>query len=225
MIPKTIHYIWVGSRTIPAKYQSFINEWSRKMPDWEIIRWDESNFDIEHSADYCREAYALKKWAFVSDYIRVKVLYDHGGIYLDADEEMIRSLDRFVEHSVFFGLEPGLRLQAGVFGCEPQNRLIGTILAQYDQMHYVVDRRPDNTVIGIHFQNILQEVYPQFVPTESAPTILDGGVAIYPSRYFCPDLATLKITDESYTVHRPMGSWLPPNSRKNCILSSPKSDC
>lgn len=213
MIPKKLHYVWVGGAEIPAKYQAFIENWSRLMPGWEIIRWDETNFDIENSSNYCRQAYEQKRWAFVSDYIRVKVLYDHGGIYLDTDEEMVQSLDCFVECTAFFGLEAGARLQAGVFGCQAKNHIVGQILAYYDHLYYEVDGRQDNTVIGTHFLMVLQKEFPEFVPKEPDAKDLGDGVVVYPSRYFCPDLATLSITKESYTIHRPMGSWLSPREK------------
>lgn len=211
MITKKLHYVWVGGGPIPPTYQAYIDRWSVLMPDWEVVRWDEQNFDV-HSSAYCRQAYEQKRWAFVSDYIRVKVLYDHGGIYLDTDEEMVQSLECFAQHQAFFGLESGPRLQAGVFGCQAKNEAVGAILKHYDQRGYLVNGKQDNTVVGTHFLEVLRGLYPDFEPKEQV-TVLADGVVVYPSRYFCPDLATLRITDESYTIHRPMGSWLSPKDQ------------
>ena len=120
------------------------------MPDWEVVRWDESNFDVNCSV-LCKQAYEAKRWAFVSDYVRVKVLYEEGGIYLDTDEEMVQSLDRFAYHKAFFGMEAGLRLQAGVFGCEPKNEIMAAILEYYNQIEYIENDKQNNIVIGTHF--------------------------------------------------------------------------
>lgn len=212
MIPKKLHYVWVGGTEIPAKYQAFIENWSRLMPEWEIVRWDEMNFDVKNSSDYCRQAYAQKRWAFVSDYIRVKVLYDHGGIYLDTDEEMVQSLDCFAVHQMFVGMEPGNIIGAQVFGCQKGNSLMGKILDYYNQLDYLSEGVQNNTVIGTHFKNVIQQNYPELELKENVQYLGDG-VVVYPSQYFCPDLMTLEITEESYTIHRPMGSWLSPRAR------------
>lgn len=206
MIPHKLHYVWVGGAPIPAKYQAFIDHWAELMPDWEIVRWDESNFDIENSSDFCRQAYEHKRWAFVSDYIRVKVLYEHGGIYLDTDEQMVQSLERFAEHNFFVGMEPVNRIGGQVFGCEAKNEVMGAILAHYNGINFQIEPQSNTTVIGARFGQVLKELYPTLELKEEAQH-LDQGVVIYPSTYFCPDLMMLKITDESYTIHRPMASW------------------
>lgn len=212
MIPHKLHYVWVGGAPIPAKYQAFIDHWTELMPDWEIVRWDESNFDIENSSDFCRQAYEHKRWAFVSDYIRVKVLYEHGGIYLDTDEQMVQSLERFAEHKFFVGMEPVNHIGGQVFGCEAKNEVMGAILEHYDSINYIEDGKQNNVVIGSHFAAVLEKLYPQFALKEEVQQLGDG-VVVYPSTYFCPDLATLKITSDSYTIHRPMGSWLSPTAK------------
>lgn len=176
------------------------------MPDWEIVRWDETNFDLLQS-EFCRQAYEAKRWAFVSDYIRVNVMYNFGGIYLDVDEEMIQPLYKFALHKAFFGMEAGNRLQGGLFGCEKNSPVIGEILVHYNSLEYIKNGQQDNTVIGTRFVEVLQDRYPHFQLNEQIQE-LEEGVFVYPSRYFCPDLATLKITEESFTIHRPMGSWL-----------------
>ena len=89
MIPKVIHYCWFGYNPIPKEYYSYMQSWQEKCPDYKIQRWDESNFDVDQNL-YCKQAYARKKWAFVSDYARLKIIYEHGGIYLDTDVEVIK---------------------------------------------------------------------------------------------------------------------------------------
>ena len=92
MIPKKIHYCWFGGNPLSEEVKWYIASWKKYCPDYEIIEWNESNFDVTENA-YCKEAYKAKKWAFVSDYARLTVLHDHGGFYMDADVEVVKSLD------------------------------------------------------------------------------------------------------------------------------------
>ena len=92
MIPKKIHYCWFGGNPLSEEVKRYIASWKKYCPDYEIIEWNESNFDVMENA-YCKEAYEAKKWAFVSDYARLKVLHDHGGFYMDDDVEVVKSLD------------------------------------------------------------------------------------------------------------------------------------
>ena len=105
MIPKIIHYCWFGGNAIDEFSNNCINEWQKKLPDYLIKKWDETNFDIENAVPFVREAYHNKKWAFVSDYVRAYALWSEGGIYLDTDVEIKYSLDIFLQHSAFSGFE------------------------------------------------------------------------------------------------------------------------
>lgn len=205
MIPKIIHYVWIGGNPIPPENQRYIDHWKKLLPDWEFRRWDESNFDMSASV-FLQKAYACKKWAFASDYIRIKVMYEIGGVYLDTDEELIQPLDHFLQHDAFWGLEPELRMQAGVFGCIKRHPILGKILAYYDNLDFKNETNP--LVIGDHIYKILKKENPLLELKEEIIRINDNMV-IYPSHYFCPDLATLEIDENSYTIHHPMGSWLP----------------
>ena len=103
-IPKIIHYCWFGKGLMPKSQIDCIKTWKKYMPDYEIIRWDESNFDI-NQFDFTREAYARKKYSFVSDVVRHWALYNYGGIYLDTDVELLKSLDEFLKYDVFSGIQ------------------------------------------------------------------------------------------------------------------------
>ena len=106
MIPKIIHYCWFGGNPLPELAVKCIESWKKYCPDYEIKRWDESNFDL-NCCDYVKEAYRAKKWAFVSDYARFKVLYDEGGLYFDTDVELIKPIDDIIERGPFMGAEIG----------------------------------------------------------------------------------------------------------------------
>lgn len=104
MIPKKIHYIWFGGNPLPPLAERCIASWEKYMPGYEIVRWDESNFDTD-CCDYVREAISVKKWAFASDYARFKILYEHGGVYLDTDVELLKPLDEIIQRGPFMGFE------------------------------------------------------------------------------------------------------------------------
>lgn len=104
MIPKIIHYIWFGGNPLPELAVKCIESWKKYCPDYEIMIWDERNFDVSVCA-YTKEAYDAKKWAFVSDYVRLKALYEYGGIYMDTDVELVKSLDGFLHEKAFSGFE------------------------------------------------------------------------------------------------------------------------
>ena len=212
MIPKKLHYVWLGGAPIPQEYQRYIDGWRDMMPDWEIVRWDETNFDIEGSCDYCRQAYQAKRWAFVSDYVRVKVLYEHGGIYLDTDEEMIRPLDKFAMHDAFFGMEAGKLIGGQVFGCERGHKLMKVLMDDYDNRAFVCRGNQDTTVIGNHIARVLMGVYPQFRPTDKLHE-LESDVFVYPSEYFCPDMRGPVDGPNTYTIHHYAGTWLSSGQR------------
>lgn len=106
MIPKIIHYCWFGGNPLPELAVKCIESWKKYCPDYEIKRWDESNFDL-NCCDYVKEAYQAKKWAFVSDYARFKVLYDDGGLYFDTDVELIKPIDDILARGPFMGVEIG----------------------------------------------------------------------------------------------------------------------
>ena len=102
MIPQTIHYCWFGGNPLPESAQKCIASWRRYFPDWEIKEWNESNFDVD-SIPYTTQAYRAKKYAFVSDYARFKILYEHGGVYFDTDVEVIKSFNDILGWGPFMG--------------------------------------------------------------------------------------------------------------------------
>ena len=105
MIPKQIHYIWFGGNELPNDALRCMESWSKYCPEYEVIRWDESNFDVSINR-YVEEAYKSKKWAFVSDYVRLWALVNHGGIYMDTDVELTAPIDQFLTHQLSLVLNP-----------------------------------------------------------------------------------------------------------------------
>lgn len=136
MIPKVIHYCWFGRGPKSEIIQKCMASWREFCPDYEIIEWNEDNFDV-NSIPYTADAYADKKWAFVSDYARLKIIYEHGGIYLDTDVELKNSLDSFLKYDCWLSQDDIRYINTGLgFGAIKGNELIGVILRKRESLEY-----------------------------------------------------------------------------------------
>lgn len=215
-IPHTINYCWFGGSPLGKKELACIESWKRYLPGYEIRRWDETNFDFR-CCDYVSEAYDAKKWAFVSDYARFEILYEHGGLYFDTDVELIKPIDDILERGPFMGFEtdwvndadgavaPGLGLAAN-----PGLGLYNAILASYKNNHFV---KPDGTLDETTIVTRATRVLLQHGLESRAGIQEVEGVWLYPSEYFNPkDFKTGKIhiTDNTRSIHHFSMSWLTP---------------
>ena len=215
MIPKVIHYCWFGRNSLPPLAIKCIESWKKYLPDYEIKEWNEDNFDV-NIVPYTKEAYAAKKYAFVSDYARFWVLYRYGGLYFDTDVEVIKPLDDIIAKGPFMGCEnevgdkgatalavaPGLGL-----GVNPGLGLYKEILDIYASLHFV---SPDG---NLNLKTVV-EYTTEVLCKHGLRNVNDvqecAGVWIYPKKYFCPmDYETGKRTDteNTYTVHHYAASW------------------
>lgn len=212
MIPKKIHYCWYGGKSLPKLAKKCIKSWKKYCPDYEIIRWDESNTDLQ-SNQYVREAFSHKKWAFITDYVRLKVLYEEGGIYMDTDVQVISSLDQFLVNKGFSGFENEHQVPTGIMAGEKGNMFIECLLRDYDNKHFVdKDGKIDDTTNVDTITRIAMDK--GLVLNNTLQTIED--FTFYPLDFFCPkDVRTLKVklTDNTATVHHFAGSWVNPISR------------
>ncbi|MDY5036481.1 MAG: glycosyltransferase [Prevotella sp.] len=217
MIPKIIHYCWFGGNPLPEDAKKCIESWKKFLPDYEIKEWNESNFDV-NIIPYTREAYRLKKYAFVSDYARFWVLYQFGGIYFDTDVEVIRPLDDIVARGGFMGCEtdpksgptsykteanPGLGL-----GVAPGLGLIRKIMDYYEQAQFEFhpDIKTQETVVAITTRILREHGLKDVKGIQEVE-----GVWIYPSEYFCPiNITTMRlhITSNTRTIHHYAGTWI-----------------
>lgn len=131
MIPKLIHYCWFGGKPKSKLYRKCIDSWHRYCPDYEIIEWNEDIFDLTQHP-YLQWCYDHRKWAFLSDFARLLILKQYGGIYLDTDVELIRSLDKLLEYEAFLGFENETWLNTGLgFGCVPGHPVLDVLLEPY----------------------------------------------------------------------------------------------
>lgn len=210
MIPKIIHYCWFGGKPLPKLAQKCIASWKKFLPNYEIKRWDESNFDLNACA-YVQEAYQAKKWAFVSDYARFAILYKYGGLYFDTDVEIIKPLDDLLARGGFMGLEqdgpkaivaPGLGL-AATHGLD----LYREILDIYHMRHFLnSDGSLNTTTVVTYTTEILRKHGLQDKPGIQQV----AGITIYPKEYFCPkDYVTgkLTVTPNTVAIHHYTASW------------------
>lgn len=207
MIPKIIHYCWFGGAPLPKAAKDCIDSWKKHCPDYEIIEWNESNFDINSNL-YTKQAYENRKWAFVTDVVRLYALYNYGGIYMDTDVEVIRPLDPFLEHRAFSGFEDLSNIPTGIMAAEKGHPLFKKLVEHYDDRPFLIDGVPDLTTNVTTITNLL---LPEgFVPNNTYQEV--AGFSLYPYDYFCPrDIHTMKLvtTENTYTIHHFAGSWLP----------------
>ena len=206
-IPKVIHYCWFGNGKMPPITEKCIKSWKKYCPDYEIICWNEENFDINANR-YMREAYEAKKWAFVSDFARLKVIYEHGGIYLDTDVELIKSPDDLLENSGFMGFdEKGIVATGLGFGAEKGNEIIGEFLSDYDDISFILpDGSYDMTPCPDRNTAALKRLG---MDTEKNDQTF-MGVRFLRAEYLCPmDYYTGKktITKNTYSIHHYCATW------------------
>lgn len=211
MIPKKIHYCWFGGNQLPKSAKEYIETWRKYCPDYEIIEWNESNFDVNQNS-YCQEAYVAKKWAFVTDFVRLKVLYDHGGIYMDSDVEVCKSLDDFRQYNWFSGFESVDRIQTGTMGSCLNSSVIKLLLDDYNDRHFIKEDGSYDTTTNVEvITKILSKEY-DIQLNNTQQTFGDNNV-LFPFDYLCAkDLMDGKIknTNNTYTIHHFAGSWLTP---------------
>ena len=209
LIPKTIHYCWFGGNPLPYDVLKCIETWKTVCPDYAIKRWDESNIDISAN-QYVKQAYAARKFAFVSDYARLHALYTDGGIYLDTDVEVIKSFDTFLSESAFACYERTGYISTGVLGARKGNALIEYLLSYYDKASFSNEQGELNlTTNVVTISKLTAERYN--VRLSNSLTKISDIVTIYPNDYFSPknfNDGKIRITENTYAIHHYAGTWL-----------------
>ena len=227
-IPKIIHLCWFGKGEYPALARMCIDSWHKFLPDYEIKIWNEETFDI-NSNEYTRMAYGKKKWAFVSDYVRLKALYEEGGVYMDTDLEVIKNFTYLLENRKFVSsyIEGGL-ITAGFIASEPHHRFIKEIKDYYDnQANNIKDGKTVDLVMNpLIFSYIAKRQYGFSVGERQYIT---DELTILPLEYFMPYRkvpfgknkyahSKYKLTSNTYTIHHDMGSWAKTNNTRKILL-------
>lgn len=217
MIPKIIHYIWLGGNPLPEMVEKCIKSWKKFCPDFEIKRWDESNLNLDINP-FTRQAYDAKKYAFAADSLRFYILKAYGGVYLDVDVEIVRPINVLLDEIAFGGFEkwsdkflvnPGL-----IFGSEKGGKIVSDIFEIYNNDSFI---NPDGsfnyTTVCDKTTKYLEENY-SFVANNTHQKFAD--VTIYPTEYFCPINGVTKkeefLTENTYSKHLYLASWVPKQS-------------
>jgi hypothetical protein len=213
MIPKVIHYCWYGGKSKPKLINDCILSWKLNLPDYEIIEWNEKNSDL--SSPFVIEAYRLKKWAFVADYIRLKVLYENGGIYLDTDMMVIKSLDVILFNECFLGAEDKEFINCAIIGAQKNNKFIKECLSKYEFINISNQMNWCQITIPRIITDVFRNNYNFFLPFDKK--IEQDGLVIYPFTYFYPLPYENKneaknydnyLSTDSYAVHLWNESWI-----------------
>lgn len=207
LIPKKIHYCWFGGNPIPDKYREWMNSWKKYCPDYEIIEWNESNYDITKNK-YIYQAYQAKKWCFVSDYARLDVVYNYGGIYFDTDVELIKNPDDMLYQSAFMGFETNQYVATGLgFGAEKNHPVIKIMRDYYNDMEFIdKDGNMNLTTCDIHQTNFLVE---KGLKLNGDYQIIDG-MTIYPRKILCGKnhyKGKIETTENTISIHHYDASW------------------
>jgi mannosyltransferase OCH1-like enzyme len=214
MIPKRIFYVWIGGDEKPARVNICIEDWRKMLPSYEIIEINETStkyFDLEKELKnnlWFKTVYDLKLYAYVSDYARIKTLYEHGGIYLDTDITVYKDFTPLLDQKMFLGFDIKTIINAAVFGSIPKHGLLGDVLSYYDQSIW---HKPDYVITNI-ITNSIKKLYNNILNSENE-IIKHSEFIIYPKVFFYPlhHLAKFSsdcITPDTYTIHWHNQSWL-----------------
>ena len=208
MIPRIIHYCWFGGKEKPNNVMKMINSWKRYCPNYEIKEWNENNFDININ-QYCREAYDYGQWAFVSDIARLYALYTDGGIYLDTDVEVVKTLDELLHNDVFLGFEGTKWIGTNMIGATKENSFIKEFLDLYKSEKFINSDNTLNTTTNVErLTDLLKNCYGVLLNGSEQKL---NGIHLYTTDYFCPyDYINgkLSLSNNTYSIHWYSQSWI-----------------
>lgn len=210
MIPKIIHYCWFGGNPLPELAVKCIESWKKNCPDYEIKQWDETNFDL-HYNEYVWEAFQAKKWAFITDVVRLYALETYGGVYMDTDVEVLKSLDPFLEHIAFSGFENDKNIPTGIMASVKGGKWVSDNLHYYDDKHFI---KEDSTLdLTTNVTTITNYMLPLGLKQNNTFQDFPGLITFYPKDYFCPksyEDGKIYLTPNTVTIHHFAGSWHTP---------------
>lgn len=206
MIPKVIHYCWFGHNPLPKEVKKCIESWRKYCPDYEIVEWNESNFDV-HCHPFVESAYKAKAWAFVSDYARLKIIYENGGIYMDTDVELLKNIDFLLDHKMYVGIQQVEMLcNTGLgFGAEPHHPIVKEMLAKYNDLIY-----SDEISQSIACPYLNDAVIRAHGYKNSTEVVTIDNLTVYPPEYMdpiSPGDANNLLSDNSFSISHYFASW------------------
>ena len=212
MIPRIIHYCWFGRNPKHKLEKKCIASWKRFCPDYQIIEWNEDNYDLASAPLFVRQAIQAKKWAFATDYIRLKVVYDYGGIYMDTDVELIKPLDALLENKAYFGLmylKPNIFIASGLgFGAEKHTRCLIELMSIYESEPFLLSNGEKNMATNTAKETNFFQKYG--LMREDREQLLADAIHVYPTEYFNPIHWGEKkphLTARTVSIHWGTHSW------------------
>ena len=218
MIPKIIHYCWFGRGEKPELAKKCIASWKKFCPDFEIREWNEDNCDYL-AMPFMAEAYAAKKYAFVSDVMRLTVLEQYGGVYFDTDVEVVRDISPLLNDEGFIGFENNRFVNSGqVMAAVPHQPIVQAMIDEYKKLHYM---QPDSSVMPVGCPRLNSDVLERFGLIRNGQEQIVAGIHVYPDDYFSPmDSTTGKLTktENTYSIHWYSMSWLPKRTQMKAKL-------
>lgn len=207
MIPKRIHYCWFGRGAKPELANKCIASWKKFLPDYEIKEWNEDNFDL-NLYPYAKEAYENKKYAFVTDIVRLYALYHEGGVYMDTDVEVIKPLDDFMHHIAFSGFEDDTQVPTGIMASEKGGIWAKENLDYYNERHFVLPDGGLDTTSNVKI--ITNYMISKGLVQKNGFYDFPNLITIYPKDFFCPKSyydKKIYLTNNTVTIHHFSGSW------------------
>ena len=216
MIPKKIHYCWFGRNPKPPLAEKCISSWKKYCRDYEIIEWNEDNYDLSQAPLYVRQAYETKKWAFVTDYVRLQIVYEQGGIYVDTDVEFRKKPDELLNHQAYFGFESMNYVTTGVgFGAVKGCQILKDLMDDYQDVPFLLeDGSCDLTACPIRNNEVFLR---HGLKQDGTRQVLHGDVLILPKEYLSPveqSTNELRCTKETISIHWYSASWCSAESQK-----------
>lgn len=205
MIPKKLHYIWLGGGQMSTMMKDCMASWSKVCPNYEIVMWNEHNYDgpKSHIID---QALRSKNWALAADVMRAEILHKHGGIYLDTDVELFKSFDALLHHKFFIGYEKKHWANNAIIGAEPNCEIFETVLKDY---HHDKEIHKNSNLNAVYaYSMTLQHLY-GLVPNGNT-VVLENGVAVYAQEYFYPQnwlTGKIKLTSNTICIHKYACTW------------------
>lgn len=212
MIPKIIHYCWFGRGNMPQLALNCIESWKKYLPEYEIKRWDEDNFDI-NKYSYVKEAYDNKRFAFVTDVVRLYALYTEGGIYMDTDVEVLKPLDSILMYEAISGFETEDQIPTGLMASMPNHPMIGELLKEYDDIHFALGNGHIDLTTNV--ERITKTFLKYGLVLDNTKQTING-FTLLPKDYLCPKSyvdGKINLTNNTLTIHHFAGSWYTPKEK------------
>ena len=219
-LPKTIHYCWFGGGQKTELIERCIASWKKYAPDCEIIEWNENNYDVTKNP-YMKEAFEAKRWSFVSDYARLDIVYEHGGIYFDTDVELIRPIDDLLSGTGFIGFEQADQNgqyfvnSGGGFGALPYDSIIKKMRDYYNELSFLNHEGKENLQPCPKYNTEAMKEYGLVCDNKQQRV---GNISIYPADWFCPvnwKSHHCETTENTYSIHHFDASWLGNKEKKH----------